>query len=74
MSNPLSADVLHKMNAYFRAANSLSVGQIYLFDNPLPKEPLQAKHIKPRGRYCVVGTTKHTKDTKKTPDIHVRIL
>jgi hypothetical protein len=36
------------MDAYWRAANYLSVGQIYLFDNPLLKEPLQLKHIKPR--------------------------
>lgn len=36
------------MNAYWRAANYLSVGQIYLMDNPLLKEPLELKHIKPR--------------------------
>src|ERR1041384_1169226 len=35
-------------HAYWRAANYLSVGQIYLMDNPLLKEPLQLKHIKPR--------------------------
>ena len=34
---PLSPDLLRKMNAYWRAANYLSVGQIYLFDNPLLK-------------------------------------
>ncbi|HEV3255475.1 MAG TPA: phosphoketolase family protein, partial [Gemmataceae bacterium] len=45
---PLSAEQLRKMDAYWRAANYLSVGQIYLFDNPLLKEPLQLKHIKPR--------------------------
>ncbi len=48
MENPLSPDELRKMDAYWRAANYLSVGQIYLFDNPLLKEPLQLKHIKPR--------------------------
>src|ERR1700736_2528166 len=48
MPNPLSPDLLRKMHAYWRAANYLSVGQIYLFDNPLLKEPLQAKHIRPR--------------------------
>src|SRR5712664_2258268 len=48
MDRQLSPDLLRKMNAYWRAANYLSVGQIYLFDNPLLKEPLQAKHIKPR--------------------------
>ncbi|HLV81132.1 MAG TPA: phosphoketolase, partial [Chthonomonadaceae bacterium] len=36
------------MDAYWRAANYLSVGQIYLLDNPLLKEPLQRRHIKPR--------------------------
>ncbi|MEG4580990.1 phosphoketolase family protein [Microcoleus sp. MON1_C5] len=45
---PLSDSELHKMNAYWRAANYLSVGQIYLFDNPLLKEPLKLEHVKPR--------------------------
>jgi phosphoketolase len=44
----LSPEELRKMHAYWRAANYLSVGQIYLMDNPLLKEPLQRKHIKPR--------------------------
>ncbi len=44
----LSADELAKMDAYWRAANYLSVGQIYLYDNPLLTEPLQDTHIKPR--------------------------
>src|SRR5437763_9998313 len=48
MNGPLSAELLGKMNAYWRAANYLSVGQIYLLDNPLLKEPLQLKHVKPR--------------------------
>lgn len=47
-SGPLSSDELDKMNAYWRAANYLSVGQIYLMDNPLLKEPLELKHVKPR--------------------------
>src|SRR5689334_15171978 len=47
-TGPLSADELRKMNAYWRAANYLSVGQIYLFDNPLLKQPLELKHVKPR--------------------------
>src|SRR5574341_120097 len=46
--NPLSSEELHLMNAYWRAANYLSVGQIYLYDNPLLKEPLKLEHIKPR--------------------------
>src|SRR6266404_2370602 len=44
----LSAEELRKMHAYWRAANYLSVGQIYLMDIPLLKEPLQLKHVKPR--------------------------
>jgi xylulose-5-phosphate/fructose-6-phosphate phosphoketolase len=43
----LSPDLLQKMNAYWRAANYLSVGQIYLYDNPLLKEPLKLSHVKP---------------------------
>ena len=39
---PLSPDLLRKMNAYWRAANYLSVGQIYLYDNPLLKEAAEA--------------------------------
>ena len=45
---PLSPGLLRKMHAYWRAANYLSVGQIYLFDNPLLKKPLKLEHIKPR--------------------------
>ena len=45
---PLSAEELRKMHAYWRAANYLSVGQIYLMDNPLLRETLQLKHVKPR--------------------------
>ncbi|BAN34546.1 phosphoketolase [Sulfuricella denitrificans skB26] len=47
-SNPLPPDLLRKMNAYWRAANYLSVGQIYLYDNPLLKKPLALEHVKPR--------------------------
>lgn len=46
-NKPLSHDILQRMNAYWRAANYLSVGQIYLFDNPLLKEPLKMNHVKP---------------------------
>lgn len=48
MAQPLSPELLRKMDAYWRAANYLSVGQIYLYDNPLLKEPLRHEHIKPR--------------------------
>jgi len=44
----LSGNELDKMIAYWNAANYLSVGQIYLLDNPLLKEPLKLEHIKPR--------------------------
>src|SRR5579862_6473665 len=44
----LSAEELRKINAYWRAANYLSVGQIYLYKNPLLREPLKPEHIKPR--------------------------
>src|SRR6195952_3554888 len=43
----LGTDELRKMNAYWRAANYLSVGQIYLYDNPLLREPLTQAHVKP---------------------------
>src|SRR5205809_205428 len=48
MPNPLSPDLLEKMDAYWRAANYLSVGQIYLQDNPLLEAPLERRHLKPR--------------------------
>src|ERR1700680_248920 len=45
---PLSEEELRKMHAYWRAANYLSVGQIYLYANPLLQEPLKREHVKPR--------------------------
>ncbi len=48
MSEPLSPDLLRKMHAYWRAANYLSVGQIYLQANPLLESPLAFEHVKPR--------------------------
>ena len=45
---PLSAEELRLTNSYWRAANYLSVGQIYLLDNPLLREPLRSEHVKPR--------------------------
>jgi xylulose-5-phosphate/fructose-6-phosphate phosphoketolase len=45
---PLDPDLLRRMDAYWRAANYVSVGQIYLYANPLLKEPLKREHIKPR--------------------------
>ncbi|GIW80526.1 MAG: putative phosphoketolase 1 [Gemmatales bacterium] len=48
MAMTLCPELLKKMDAYWRAANYLSVGQIYLYDNPLLKKPLSKEHIKPR--------------------------
>ena len=48
MSATLSPDLLQKMHAYWRAANYLSVGQIYLQDNALLERPLRLEHVKPR--------------------------
>src|SRR5579862_3447261 len=47
-NQPLTSEELSKINAYWRAANYLSVGQIYLYANPLLREPLKIEHVKPR--------------------------
>ena len=47
MTAVLDPELLHRMDAYWRAANYLSVGQIYLYDNPLLKLPLALSHVKP---------------------------
>jgi len=44
----LADDALDRLDAYWRAANYLAVGQIYLLDNPLLREPLRPEHVKPR--------------------------
>jgi len=48
MKKPLSTEELRRMDAWWRASNYLSVGQIYLYDNPLLKKPLKVAHVKPR--------------------------
>src|SRR5947207_2204323 len=48
MPAALSPDLLEKIDAYWRAANYLAVGQIYLLDNPLLRKPLRLEHVKPR--------------------------
>ena len=48
MSTTLNDRILSQMDAYWRASNYLSVGQIYLLDNPLLKGPLKREHVKPR--------------------------
>ncbi len=47
-TQPLTPEDLRKIDAYWRAANYLSIGQIYLYANPLLREPLKVGHIKPR--------------------------
>ncbi|MZG15948.1 phosphoketolase, partial [Streptomyces sp. SID5914] len=48
VSSPLSDEELRRLDAHWRAANYLSVGQIYLMSSPLLTEPLRAEHVKPR--------------------------
>src|SRR6476661_289816 len=48
MPESVSDEQLARMDAYWRAANYLSVGQIYLLDNPLLRAPLKVEHVKPR--------------------------
>jgi len=48
IARPLNDDALRRIDAYWRAANYLSVGQIYLLANPLLREPLKIEHVKPR--------------------------
>src|SRR5262249_5972319 len=48
MAQALEAEELRQIDAYWRAANYLSVGQVYLLDNPLLREPLMPAHVKPR--------------------------
>ena len=47
---PLTPELLHRMDAYWRTANYLSVGQIYLYDNPLLERPLTLGDVKPSSR------------------------
>ena len=48
LHSPLTEEELRRLDAYWRAANYLTVGQIYLLDNPLLREPLRPEHVKPR--------------------------
>ena len=48
LAGPLSPEALDRMDRWWRAANYLSIGQIYLLANPLLREPLQMEHVKPR--------------------------
>ena len=51
MTEPLSPDLLRKIDAYWRAANYLSVGQIYLYDNPLLKRAARRSSTSSRGSW-----------------------
>ena len=46
--DPLGPEQLRLIDAWWRAANYLSIGQIYLYDNPLLRQPLTLEHVKPR--------------------------
>ena len=62
-ANPLAAHEPERMHAWWRWANYLSVGQVYLLDNPLLREPLAAAHLTPRllGHFgTVLGRTLST--------------
>src|SRR4051794_41806907 len=48
LQGPLDSEQLRRIDAWWRAANYLSVGQIYLMSNPLLREPIAAEHVKPR--------------------------
>src|SRR6476619_3263701 len=48
VTTPLDAEELRLLHAYWRAANYVAAGQIYLLDNPLLREPLTLEHVKPR--------------------------
>jgi xylulose-5-phosphate/fructose-6-phosphate phosphoketolase len=58
----LSAEELRAIDAYWRACNYLSAGMIYLYDNPLLREPLKAEHIKKRllGHCISTGSSANT--------------
>ena len=62
-STALADEDLGRLDRYWRAANYLSVGQIYLLDNPLLREPLQPEHVKPR----LLGTGHHAR-----AELHLR--
>ena len=66
---PLSPDELARLDAWWRAANYLSVGQIYLLDNPLLREPLRLEHVKPRllGHWVPCGPVPAANPTASSP-------
>ncbi len=66
----LTPDLLQKMNAYWRAANYLSVGQIYLYDNPLLKEPLKLSHVTPTLEILAAVSILR----EHLPDLKIRVI
>jgi len=83
-ANPLSPELLQKMDAFWRAANYLSVDQIYLYDNPLLKRPLTLAYIKhmllghwgttPGQNFIYVLLPVLLLDTRKIRVLHCRAL
>ena len=63
MAAHINDEMLNKMDAYWRAANYLAAGQLYLLDNPLLKEPLKPEHIKKK----IVGHWGH--GARSEPDL-----
>ncbi len=47
LAGPEAPELLHRLDAYWRAASYISVGQLYLYDNPRLKKPLELSHVKP---------------------------
>lgn len=73
MAGPLSDQELKAMDAYWRAANYLSVGQIYLYDNPLLKQPLKLEHIKPRAKRCIFALVPPAGETSISWNLSVEL-
>ncbi len=79
-AGPLAAAELESMDAWWRAANYLSVGQVYLLANPLLREPLTAAHVKPRllGHFGTVPGLNfiylHLNRVIKAQDLSVRAI
>ena len=65
VAEPLSPELLQRMDAYWRAANYVSVGQLYLYANPLLRRPLELSHVKP----LVVGHWGTSMRTRTRPAV-----
>ena len=78
LTNAPTAAELRALDAWFRAANYLTVGQIYLQDNALLREPLRAEHVKPGAAVLDVGVTREvdagTGASKVYGDVHPDVV